>query len=219
MINFDDKEKLEDLVLTKKLSYEEIGVIFNVCKETVRKKTKLFGIKVPRRRILKEKKIYLTNITDEDFYDIIKNNNYWVDVIKQLGYKYSYRKKLLKDKIKERCDELNIDFSHLKIKESNKSDFVNTTKKNIFDDRKNWQSARSSIQKNARNIFFKENKTPKCYICGYDKHVEVAHIKSVSSFTDESLISEINSIDNLIGLCPNHHWEYDKGILDLKEKN
>ena len=28
-------------------------------------------------------------------------------------------------------------------------------------------------------------------------------------------IEEINNINNLIGLCPNHHWEYDNGLLEL----
>lgn len=55
----------------------------------------------------------------------------------------------------------------------------------------------------------------KCAICGYDKHIEIAHIKAVSDFEDSVKISEINSINNLIALCPNHHWEYDNNILKL----
>ena len=55
----------------------------------------------------------------------------------------------------------------------------------------------------------------KCAVCGYDKHVEIAHIKAVSEFSDDTTIKEINSIDNLIALCPNHHWEYDNGVLKL----
>lgn len=86
---------------------------------------------------------------------------------------------------------------------------------NLFNNRKNWQSARSAIQKMDKKVYFAHNNNPKCYICGYDKHVEVAHLKSVSSFTDDIKIKEINSIDNLIGLCPNHHWEYDNGILKI----
>lgn len=58
--------------------------------------------------------------------------------------------------------------------------------------------------------------TLKCSNCGYDKHVEVCHIKSISSFNNESKISEINDISNLILLCPNCHWELDNGILKLK---
>jgi predicted restriction endonuclease len=54
-----------------------------------------------------------------------------------------------------------------------------------------------------------------CEVCGYNTHVEVCHIKSVSSFSDDTLITEINSIDNLVGLCPNHHWEFDNGKIKL----
>lgn len=53
-------------------------------------------------------------------------------------------------------------------------------------------------------------------MCGYDKFVEIAHIKAVSEFDESALISDINSIDNLIALCPNHHWEYDNGVLILR---
>ena len=56
-----------------------------------------------------------------------------------------------------------------------------------------------------------------CTICGYDKYYEVCHIKSVSDFSDDSLISEINSLDNLVALCPNHHKEYDLKMLILNK--
>ena len=48
-----------------------------------------------------------------------------------------------------------------------------------------------------------------CAHCGYDKHVELAHIKDVVSFSDDTLLSEVNSEDNVIQLCPNCHWEFD----------
>lgn len=51
----------------------------------------------------------------------------------------------------------------------------------------------------------------KCHICSYNFHIEICHIKSVSSFPDLSKLYEINHITNLIGLCPNHHTEFDKG--------
>lgn len=49
----------------------------------------------------------------------------------------------------------------------------------------------------------------KCCKCGYDKHVEVAHIKPVCEFDEDTLLSEVNSESNLIPLCPNCHWEFD----------
>lgn len=48
-----------------------------------------------------------------------------------------------------------------------------------------------------------------CSKCGYDKHVELAHIQPVTSFPDTALISEVNSESNIIPLCPNCHWEFD----------
>lgn len=93
--------------------------------------------------------------------------------------------------------------------------FLSKTKGELFSVRKNWQSARSAIQKDAKSVYKTFNPKPKCAICEYSKHVEVAHIKAVSEFENSATIKEINSIENLIGLCPNHHWEYDNGILEL----
>lgn len=54
-----------------------------------------------------------------------------------------------------------------------------------------------------------------CLVCGYDRTIDVAHIKPVSKFPDTALISEINSLENLVFLCPNHHRELDSHLLDL----
>lgn len=48
-----------------------------------------------------------------------------------------------------------------------------------------------------------------CQACGYDKHVELAHIKPVSGYPDTALLSEVNSPENVIPLCRNCHWEFD----------
>ena len=80
--------------------------------------------------------------------------------------------------------------------------------------RYNYQK-NSKIRAKARSIFYKTNPDPKCAICGYDKHIEVCHIKAISSYNNDTLVSEINDIKNLIGLCPNHHWELDNGLLAL----
>ena len=48
-----------------------------------------------------------------------------------------------------------------------------------------------------------------CRKCGYDKHVELAHVRPVSEFTDDELLRDVNSEDNVIPLCPNCHWEFD----------
>jgi 5-methylcytosine-specific restriction endonuclease McrA len=69
------------------------------------------------------------------------------------------------------------------------------------------------VRSRAREIFRKANK--ECSNCGYKKHVEVCHIKSISSFSPDTLLSVINSKDNLVLLCPNCHWEFDHKMLDI----
>lgn len=73
----------------------------------------------------------------------------------------------------------------------------------------------SRIRSLARNIYKSSYKPKCCIICGYNNHFEVCHIRSISSFPDSTTISEINNIDNLIALCPNHHWEFDHNKLML----
>lgn len=93
---------------------------------------------------------------------------------------------------------------------------TNRTKKSLFEESKNWQSARTTIRVHASEVYFDINKREyKCIICGYSHYVEVAHKKPVSDFSDEATLAEINHIDNLMGLCANHHWEFDNGILKI----
>jgi uncharacterized protein YjcR len=56
-----------------------------------------------------------------------------------------------------------------------------------------------------------------CESCKYNKYVEICHLKGVAMFTDDTLIKDINHIDNLAALCPNCHWELDKGIRTIAE--
>lgn len=63
---------------------------------------------------------------------------------------------------------------------------------------------RTRAREAAKKLGYKQ-----CAKCGYDKHVEIAHIKAISSFDVTALISVVNSPENLVPLCPNCHWEYD----------
>lgn len=64
---------------------------------------------------------------------------------------------------------------------------------------------------------FKDLISKPCANCGYSKHVELCHIKPLKSFSKDAKIKEINSYENLIQLCPNCHWEFDKGYINLKD--
>ena len=74
-------------------------------------------------------------------------------------------------------------------------------------------SAYALVRTRARVIAKKYNMNV-CEKCGYDKHVEIAHKKGISTFDRNTLISAINDKENLMALCPNCHWEYDHNILN-----
>lgn len=57
----------------------------------------------------------------------------------------------------------------------------------------------------------------KCLSCGYSKHIEICHIKPINSFSLDTMLSIINHSKNILPLCPNCHWEFDKGILKSEQ--
>jgi hypothetical protein len=74
-------------------------------------------------------------------------------------------------------------------------------------------TAFSLIRARARNIAKKAGMNT-C-VCGYNKHVEICHKKPISSFSGDTPLKKINSLDNLIALCPTCHWEFDNGLLNI----
>lgn len=101
------------------------------------------------------------------------------------------------------------------VKRENFKYLTDKTKEELFSERESWQSARTAIRRHAQFIYDKEIGKKFCHNCGYDKHIETCHIKSVSSFSNDTLISTINDSKNLIGLCPNCHWEFDNNNLKI----
>ena len=90
----------------------------------------------------------------------------------------------------------------------------NPSKREMIYEKHNHGAAYAYIRWHARKIILKDD--PKiCSVCGYSVHAEVAHKKSISDFPDEAKLSDINHKDNLILLCPNHHWEFDHKGLEL----
>lgn len=94
----------------------------------------------------------------------------------------------------------------------------NLTLAELFEKRKNWQSARTGVRNHAWLTYERSGRPMVCAVCGYDKHIDVCHVAAVSDFAKTTLIRDVNCIDNLIALCPNHHWEYDNGLLQLNDE-
>jgi len=75
-------------------------------------------------------------------------------------------------------------------------------------------SNRYDIVRNHASYLYRKNKTDlKCANCIYNKHVEICHIKPIKDFSLDTTIKEINDSSNIVLLCPNCHWEFDKGLL------
>jgi hypothetical protein len=91
------------------------------------------------------------------------------------------------------------------------------TKKEVFSRVEKWQAARTAIRRHALLVYSLSGKAYCCLVCGYSYHVEICHRKDVKDFPDETLISKINDIDNLVALCPNHHKEFDDKHIVLPE--
>ena len=214
-----NKDDLEKLIIEQNKSYSSIGKIYGVTGAAIKKVAKKLGIVLPKRRKINPNEnfkhyrtvtnSFINRVSDDKFKEIINTSHSWKSIGEKLGYKSNLSLNV-KESIIKRSKKLGMLLPFDKDK-----DLTNRTKGELFSSRKNWQSARSAIRKDAQNIFYSYHTNCKCAICGYDKHVEVAHIKAVAEFDDDATIGEINAITNLIGLCPNHHWEYDNGLLKI----
>lgn len=214
------KEELERLIIGENKSYSLIGKLYNVSGNAIKKAALKLNIVLPKRRKIashenfshpKRKTSSLVNSVDDNvFKEIVETSDNWRELGKKLGYKSKTLSSNVRKLICERCTKLGMVLNFHK-----PSPIISRTKGSLFSDYKNWQSARSIIRRYAQNAYLESGNELKCAVCGYDKHVEIAHIKAVSEFSDDTTIKEINSIDNLIALCPNHHWEYDNGVLKL----
>ena len=75
------------------------------------------------------------------------------------------------------------------------------------------QQYAAQIRSLARVAYRKSNRPKACAVCGYETHYEVCHIKPINAFLLTDFVADVNELTNLVALCPNHHWEFDHGIL------
>ena len=73
----------------------------------------------------------------------------------------------------------------------------------------------SHIRYLARRLM--KDKPQKCVYCGYSNHVECCHIRDISDFPNTATLGEVNAESNLVLLCPNQHWEFDRGRLIFQD--
>lgn len=162
--------------------------------------------------VLKDRmKSIAESCSEEDFIAAYNSSDNYVQLGTAIGY--TFVNSGVSKRLKARIAQLGLDEYESCIR----NPIDRLTKGELMQSRPNWQSWRSSIQKGARSVYRNSSKPKRCVVCGYDKTYEVAHIKSVSDFDEDTMISDINNVDNLVALCPNHHWEFDHIGLDLSE--
>jgi len=127
---------------------------------------------------------------------------------------YPKRKKIKKKQVCLTCGKEITDRKQY-CDEHNKQlvDWSKVTYDNIHCKREYQKNSR--VRTLSRRLYVLSNLPQRCIICGYDKHFHVCHKIGISEHDKETPISVINRLDNLIALCPNHHWELDNGLLSL----
>lgn len=127
---------------------------------------------------------------------------------------YPKRSKHKKLKFCKKCSKP-IDRQRVLCKDCNPK-FIDYDQKTIADiHRVAKYQVSSQIRNIARRTYSKSGLPYVCRNCGYDKHVEICHIKAIKDFAEDTPISSVNDISNLVALCPNCHWELDRGLLHL----
>lgn len=74
----------------------------------------------------------------------------------------------------------------------------------------------ATIRRHARRVYAESGKQQMCAICGYDRHIEVCRIRAINSWPLDTPIAVINDPVNLVALCPNHHWEFDRQLVSVQ---
>ena len=94
---------------------------------------------------------------------------------------------------------------------------LNRTLKEIKESTSNKSNPYNLVRAQARRLLQESGIESKCILCGFSEHVEVCHIKAISSFPPETKIREVNRLDNLVYLCPNHHILLDRNKLSKED--
>lgn len=156
------------------------------------------------------------NLDDKSFIAVVKTSETFREIAKKLGYKNI--SSFIVNNIRERCKKLGIEYPAGKRPIGNRM-IKNLTKGDVIKSKLTYQRYRSAIREDAEKTFKELDGNYRCCICGYDKHIEVAHIKPVSDFSSDDMVKDINDIGNIIPLCPNHHWEFDNNMMSDSDKS
>jgi hypothetical protein len=100
-----------------------------------------------------------------------------------------------------------------------KKEIINNKTLGYYTEGKQYLTTKcNDIRKAARKTLEESSVEKVCAYCHnneYDQILEVHHIKGILEFDKTCTIGEINSIENLVWLCPNHHRMLELGLIKL----
>ena len=106
-------------------------------------------------------------------------------------------------------------------KKEQRNEFLERTLRSFIDEDMTYSTHKcGTIRKKSRKILEESNVEKVCAYCknhDFDDILEVHHIKGIMSFDRDTKMNEINSISNLVWLCPNHHIMLEKGLIKLSD--
>lgn len=111
------------------------------------------------------------------------------------------------------CESCKTQKTWTKFPNLEKMTFGDFLKKNSLRGTAHYANIRDHAKRKLANL------PQQCQNCNYNKHVETCHIKAINTFKKTQTIGEINSLDNLILLCRNCHWELDHNLLTIPHSN
>jgi len=69
------------------------------------------------------------------------------------------------------------------------------------------------IEKEARRYYAWSGRKMACAVCGYSKSIQIRHLKPIAEYDDYDLVVVVNSLSNLVALCPTHTKEHKQKTL------
>ena len=188
-----EKENLEQMIKNG-VPYEKIGRIYNISGNGIKKVAKRLNIELPVKRIINNKEHF----------------NKGVNFKKRSGYDECPICGNLKYKTSKLCS---------KCRNIEKKEIINNKTLGYYTEGKQYLATKcNDIRKAARKTLEESSVEKVCAYCHnheYDQILEVHHIKGILEFDKTCTIGEINSIENLVWLCPNHHRMLELGLIKL----
>lgn len=137
---------------------------------------------------------------------------------KKLGIEIPYNEN---DKICPKCGNKKDKYAKLCskcLKQYNRDILKNRTLGSYIDGHKYLSTKCGEIRRDARKTIEESKREKVCEYCHnheFDDILEVHHLKGILEFDRSATVAEINDINNLVWLCPNHHKMLEMGLITL----